>query len=92
MSFEIFEFTFAAPHRNMAVGQDGDPGGVVTPVLELSEAFQNERCRVPFADITDDATHYFFNSLHFLALPLRPTFPHPLLPLIERPDAPAGMS
>ena len=37
---EIFELAFAAPHRDVAVRQDGNPGGVVTPVLKLSEALQ----------------------------------------------------
>jgi hypothetical protein len=44
----------------MAIVQNGDPGGIITPVLELSQALQDQRRRISFADIADNAAHYFF--------------------------------
>jgi hypothetical protein len=57
---QIAELTLAAAHRDVSVVQNRDPGGIIAPVLELSQAFQDQRRRIPFADIADDAAHYFF--------------------------------
>src|SRR5687767_158098 len=56
--FQVLELAFAAAHVYMAIVQNGDPGGIVAPVLEFSQTLQNQRRRVSFTDISDNTAHY----------------------------------
>jgi len=40
-----------------ALGEDGDPGRVVSAVLEAPEALEQDGRRVTRADVPDDAAH-----------------------------------
>src|SRR5688500_67936 len=57
--FQVLELAFAAAHVYLAILQNGDPGGIVAPVLELSQTLQDQRRRVSFTDVSDNAAHYF---------------------------------
>src|SRR5262245_9336747 len=36
--FQITELTFATPHHDLAIVHDGDPSGIIAPVLKLPQA------------------------------------------------------
>src|SRR5579863_7271894 len=56
--FEVAELAFGAAELQLvSVAGDGDAGGIVTSVLQLAQAINNDGDHFFFADITDDATH-----------------------------------
>src|SRR5688572_10953618 len=88
---QIAQFAFAAANRNLAVVENRNAGRIVTPVLELSKAFQNQWRRVATADISDNTAHYFLVPFIFMRFcSVQPSRSRSCLSLKTR--APSGTS
>ena len=55
--FEIFQLARAAADLQLLVLNDSDTGGVVTPVLEGSQAAHDDRDRITRPDVAENSTH-----------------------------------
>ncbi len=60
---EVLQFADGAPYLQAVALDQGDAGGVISPVLELLEALDQDGDRVFLADIADDAAHTSLRSI-----------------------------
>jgi len=56
-SFEHLDPARGAPNVELAVVEHGDAGGVVAPILEALQSFDDDADRAPGTDVPDDSAH-----------------------------------
>src|SRR5207247_6516827 len=54
---QVVERAAEGAHLDTVVGDGGEPGRVVAPVLELTEPRHEDRARLARPDVADDAAH-----------------------------------
>ena len=58
--FEVAQFSFGAPNLEIvAFINDGDAGRVVTAILELAQAVNDQRHNLLVSNVTNNSTHMF---------------------------------
>jgi len=94
LGLEVAELADFAPELQLAVADHGDAGGIVAPVLQPLEAFDQDLTRLETSQVADDSTHAGRSLLSekpvaVKALEGRASHPGPLIPL-TLPSSPRG--
>jgi hypothetical protein len=56
-AFEVGDPSSLADHREALIGKDGDPGGVITPILEMGQTRYENLGRRASTYVTNYAAH-----------------------------------